>query len=526
MTDQLPPVPILPKASPSLLARVAWHPVLFAAYPVLFLWSQNLGEAGAGDVLPLAVAAAAVAAGATLILGLLFRDLRRAALVVTPVVVGLLMYGHLANLLHPVHVRPILQQAGWVALVVLGVVAAIRLGESRVARLTWVLDRVAAVLVVVVLVQIVPSQLAAMTEAHPEASAAAVPGAPDRPLRDVYYLILDRYGSDRAMSLRFGVTNDLTPWLTQQGFTVLADSNANYVKTTMSLASTLNMTHLVDLAARMGKDNADHAPIFSMLQNTAVARQFKALGYTYLHLGSWYSPTQTDTLADRNLYLGGPSDFAATLYDTSAVPTLLKRLHLSRGKAIDERAYAVNSYAWQALASIRSTAGPKFVFGHILLPHPPYVFNSDGSFVDHESGAKLPESQRLAAQLAWTNTKLREWIEGLLALPEPQRPIIIIQADEGPYPIPYQRNTGTYDWAKATTDELLEKYGILNAWYVPGGVDIGLYSTMSSVNTFPVLFSGYFGLDVPRLEDRSYTSASKVRPYDLTEITDRLAVSP
>ena len=57
---------------------------------------------------------------------------------------------------------------------------------------------------------------------------------------------------------------------------------------------------------------------------------------------------------------------------------------------------------------------------------------------------------------------------------------------------------------------------------MPGGVDPGLYDSMTSVNTFPTLFSGYFGLDMPRLEDREFTSAGKNRPYDLTEITERL----
>ena len=136
----------------------------------------------------------------------------------------------------------------------------------------------------------------------------------------MYYLVLDRYGSDSALSLRFGVDNDLTPWLSDHGFRVLPDSHANYVKTSMSLASTLNMTHLIDLAARMGADSEDHGPVFRMLQDSAVARQFKALGYHYLHVGSCYGETRTDSAADRNLYVGGPSDFGATLYDTSALP--------------------------------------------------------------------------------------------------------------------------------------------------------------------------------------------------------------
>ena len=53
--------------------------------------------------------------------------------------------------------------------------------------------------------------------------------------------------------------------------------------------------------------------------------------------------------------------------------------------------------------------------------------------------------------------------------PRTEQPIVVIQADEGPYPSAIKRDTVNFDWSTATPDELEEKYGILNAWYVPGG---------------------------------------------------------
>ncbi len=504
----------------------SWHPILFAAYPILFLWSQNLGETSSSDVLPLLLQVTAVTTIVFGALALVFRDARRAALIVTPAVIGLLMYGHVANLVRPAHVRPLLQLGAWAALVALGAVAALRLRESSLRRVNGVLDGLSVVLVGVTLVTIVPAQIAAATATPGEAPAVeAGSSATTRPARDVYYLVLDRYGSDRALSLRFGVDNDLTPWLSDHGFRVLPDSHANYVKTSMSLASTLNMTHLVDLAARMGAGSEDHGPVFRMLQDSAIVRQFKAMGYDYLHVGSYYGETRTDSAADRNLYVGGPSDFGATLYDTSALPLVLDRLHVAPKETLFERAYKNGTFGWNALRSVRDAPGPKLVVAHFLLPHPPYVFAADGSFVSQDAQRGVPEADRFAGQLAWTNEQLRTWIDSLLALPADRQPIIIVQADEGPYPLRYNSDTVNFDWSTATPDELEEKYGILNAWYVPGGVDIGLYDAMTSVNTFPTLLSGYFGLDVPRLEDREFTSAGKNRPYDLTEITDQLRSS-
>jgi hypothetical protein len=383
------------------------------------------------------------------------------------------------------------------------------------------LNAIAGVLVLVTLVLIVPSQ--ARVLAGPQVAPAAATVAArtsDRPLRDVYFLILDRYGSDRSLELRYGIKNDMTAWLGDHGFRVLPDSHANYLRTGLSLASTLNMTHLDGLATQLGTDNPDHGPIFAMVKDFAAARQFKALGYQYVHIGSYWQQTQSDPSADRDLYPGGPSDFAATLYDSSALSPVFRRLKIG-GKSLAERHYEGKRFSFEALDAVGDEPGPKFVFAHILLPHPLYVFTRDGAFRDPSAAKGLPERERFGDQLAWTNDQLRAWIERLQALPEEERPIIILQADEGPYPRPFERQKETFDWSAASDDELEIKYGILNAWYLPDGTDPGLDDAMTSVNTFPTLFSGYFGLPTPRLEDRIFTSPV-TRPYDFTDVTERL----
>ena len=44
----------------------------------------------------------------------------------------------------------------------------------------------------------------------------------------------------------------------------------------------------------------------------------------------------------------------------------------------------------------------------------------------------MPRRSGSSVQLDYTNTRLREILADLLALPEDKRPIIIFQADEGP----------------------------------------------------------------------------------------------
>jgi hypothetical protein len=497
--------------------------MLFAAYAVLFLWSQNLGDTDPRDVvLPLVV----LIGGAgllTWIVGRVLGDRRRGALVVSPMVVGLLMYGHADEYADRLGIPGFVQQAAWVGIVLVGVVLAVRLGTPTVARLDTFLGRIAAILVAIALVLIVSFEAPRLVTAAPAPPSEPQADTTSAPKRDVYWLVFDRYGSDRALDLRFGPTDSLTPWLREAGFTVLEDSHANYVRTALSMMTTLEMSHLDALAAQEGPDSPDMGPVYERLQSPLVARQFQELGYRYFHIGSWWGPTREIAGADVSLHAPGPSDFVSALFEASAVPAAAKRLGLETILGDQRQSHFVNNeYGLGALDDLVDEPGPKFVLGHVLLPHPPYVFDRDGSFVPVEVADERPIEEEHQRQLDYTNARLRAFLERLLALPEAQRPIIILQGDEGPWTARYHAATRRFDWDDATPEELEAKFGILNAWYVPGDVDLDLYPAMTAINTFPTLFSGYFGLDYPRLPDTIRSSETWRRPYDLTDITDRL----
>lgn len=503
----------------------AVHPMLFAAYAVLFLWSQNLGETDPAQVLVPLVVLVAGAAVLTIVLGVVFRDRRRGALVASAVIIPLLMYGHAAHFANAVHIPVLAQQVGWVLVVIGAVVVAWRLDIRRIDWLDTALDRIAGLLVIVALVLIVPYQVQA-TSARASLPRPDVAGTTTTAQkRDVYWLIFDRYGSDRSLKDRYRLDNDLTPWLDSKGFTVLPDSHANYIRTVLSIAATSRMAHLTDIEAAQGKDSSDVTTVDQQLQDPLVARQFKALGYRYYHVGNQSDPTRTDSAADVNLNVSTTNaDFAEALYDVSALQAVARRLHIPDNGG-RERQFKYSTYNLDTVESLKDEPGPKYVFGHVLLPHPPAVFAEDGSFLTDDRMAELGPLGAYKQQLAYTNRRIRELVEGLLALPPDKQPIIILQADEGPYPGSYEQlRRSSTDWAAGATGEELEtKYGILDAWYVPGGTDgIGLYPTMTAINTFPVLFKDYFGLPYDKLPDTVYSSHDWSRPYDLTDITDRL----
>jgi len=496
------------------------HPLFVAAYPVLFLYGQNLGELTPWDLVwPLAaiVGAALVA----LVIGAyVMRDGRRAALVVSALAAALLLYGHVAEILRPLGLRGAVLQGGWAVFLVMAVAVALRAGTSRVATLTRAANIVAAVLVGFAVVSIVPAEFA---RANRSTTAAATIDGSSGSGRDIWYLVFDRYGSARSLELMYGI--DDQPFLDRlqaRGFQVATDSHANYVKTSLSLAATLNLDYLGDLAASQDPASDDQGPVFERLADHAVGRFLRERGYEYVHVGSDYGPTETSPLATRNLWPRGPSQFVASLYDLSALPPIARRIGISHATPARERHYAVGRFQLDTLDDLAGEPGPKFVFAHLLLPHPPYTFAGDGSFVTDETDAGLTNQEGYAQQLAYLQTRIDSLMDRLLARPEAERPIVILQADEGPYPLDYARNTIGYDWATASPEDLEIKFGIFNAVYLPGPEAQDLPASLSSVNTFRLLFDAYFGAELPLLPDRSYTSAGKFRPYDLTEITDRL----
>ena len=79
------------------LTRLPLHPVLFAAYAVLFLYAQNLTEVLLVDIgAPLARAVLGAAA-ALLVLALLYRSPERGAIVASALVVAFFAFGHVAG---------------------------------------------------------------------------------------------------------------------------------------------------------------------------------------------------------------------------------------------------------------------------------------------------------------------------------------------------------------------------------------------------------------------------------------------
>jgi hypothetical protein len=178
-------------------------------------------------------------------------------------------------------------------------------------------------------------------------------------------------------------------------------------------------------------------------------------------------------------------------------------------------------YALDNLADLPESDHPRFVFAHIAAPHQPFLFNDRGEALEPgRSIAIIPPTKEITRAeyrrkycqyTTWLNGRFMKLIDDLLARSK-TKPIIILQADHGWNSLLGQK--------ELDNTALTERMAILNAYYLPDTNCQSIYSQITPVNTYRVLFNCYFGTDLELLEDKCYFSRSAA-PYRLIDVTDK-----
>ncbi len=506
----------------SILSRLPLHPVLLAAFAVLSVYASNLTE-----VLPVDLGGpfgpfvrAIVGAGAALLIcSLVLRDWRRGAILATAVVAAYAFFGRLAPELLGLGLSEQVQLATWAVVVVVAGVFAVR-ARGALSSATLALNAFTLLLVAMSLFSIVPYEANRVAARATTTSDAVTPIMSTKvPDRDIYLIVLDSYGSHWSIEHRFGIADDELPtWLGQQGFQVVPGARTNYRATDFSLASMFSMQMLDEYSVEPGRDSGDRTAAISRLLRPADAAFLKANGYTYYHLGSWWAPTQTDELADVNLSWQHDTEFESVLRQSTMQPAIDRLLGNTGGEGDEFRdgARATAEFQFRQLQRLPSVPGRKFVFAHILLPHPPYVFDANGGIVVKATAQTEPEAQLYENLLKYTNSQVEQSVTALLAGPPESDPIVIIVGDEGPL---LCRNVDCND---GSLRRLGIRFGVLAAFYLPDQPAGFFPPDLTLVNTFRMLFSSYFGADLPSLPNRSYDWPDNQHIYDFQDITDQL----
>jgi len=523
--------------------------VLFSLFPVLSLLSSNVGQVPLLSAARSAAVSVAVSLLALAGARIALRGWAGAALLVIGALLLFFSYGHVYDLVRQVEVAGVLlgrhryMLLVWGAAGVLWIWLVLRIGSrAPIARILALGALLAAVPTGSLIASGVRSALASRSNAAID--GAALPETPEGNLPDIYYIILDGHGRSDVMEELYGVDSQgfLTA-LERLGFFIASESHANYSQTLQSLASSLNMTYLDDLASTMGPASTDRAPLQELVQHSEVRRTLEELGYETVAFETGYPPTElhdadfffTPPYAELDLTPTGTgalpiNEFEGLLVRTTAVRPLLDDLSRRQDLAVQLLSFPYQKhrmrviYTLQAAMEAAHLDGPQFVFAHIISPHPPFVFNRPGEeFVPIgtftlQDGGCCTQAEYLkgySGQVPVVDALVLEMVEGILAESDPD-PVIILQGDHGP---------GAYlDPDQPLRSDMWERLSILNAYNLPGGSESLLYPSITPVNTFGVVLESVFGLAGERLPDESYF-APGTRPYAFTRVTEQ-AIGP
>jgi len=508
---------------------LAIHPLLFAIYPILYLYATNVDLLSFSEILvPLAITL-----GMTIVLflgfRLLFKDGTKAGILTSAILILFFSYGHAWKALRLAGVaiwdwapdRHGYLLLLWGLLFLLAVLVVVKKGSSLRAVTTY-LNVVGALLLVAPLVtvgihivnraRLVPlgatpgNQIQVeLAEKLPDRYNARLerPGAtPESQIQvevpekspDIYYVILDSYGrTDFLREVCDYDNSEFIEHLTAKGLCVASKSRSNYGQSYLSLASSLNMEYLNYLSDELGVESTDRTTLYSMIVDNRVQRTLRGAGYRFLHFSSGWGPTDHNRLADINYRPAVLNDFRTMLLET----TMLNPIVQPRAAA-QKRARTQSTF--EMIGKIAHIEEPTFVFAHLLVPHFPFVFDRDCSPRHHIQGTlgfRGPDDvEAYVDQLVCVNKMVEALADEILARSEVP-PIIVLQADHGPS----------------------EEMGIFNAFYLPEDGRSYLYSSITPVNTFRLIFDFYFGTNLGLLEDKSYFS-NYSHPYQFIQVEE------
>jgi hypothetical protein len=341
-------------------------------------------------------------------------------------------------------------------------------------------------------------------------------------LPDIYYIILDRYASASSLKDFFNYDNsEFMNYLSSRGFYVASQSKSNYLQTFHSLASSLNMEYLDRLGNISKRKTNSSIYLIRMLQDYKVSRFLKSQGYKIIHIGPWWSPAIGKGHADVKFTLYPMPNLLLSLYATSMLYHITERLGILNHYYLMLKWKEI-PYYFDRLAEIPNIKEPTFVFAHLLITHEPYVFGRNGEFLSLRKVNKRSEREDYLDQLIFANSKVKALINKLLSNSR-NPPVIILQSDEGPYPP--GTKTPNYKWLQASKQELKEKMGILNAYFLPNIDKSVLYSTITPVNSFRIVFNLYFNTNLALLPDESYIHECN-NSYKFFNVTYKLKEGP
>jgi hypothetical protein len=324
------------------------------------------------------------------------------------------------------------------------------------------------------------------------------PNMSDTSKPDIYFFVFDEYTNNKTLKKMWGYDNSqITDWLSTNGFHIPSDTRSNYSFTVFSVSSTFNMDYIDKNAGGNGTVIPNLLKANQSLSNNETFSILKKENYSIRFIAPFNNTIEENGLDHFFDYLVDGQIPGQTLPGSLGI-TIMSGLK-SGYRPYFKDSMAFNEHLQQKYKSVRLTVDkikettdsstnrkPHFIYGHILVPHVPHLFDSSGKFLSYKQSLNMTLYDTYTAQVNYANSLIKEIVEHIKQHNKPNT-IIIIEGDHGFRRFP----------------DSLNRYDLPNfsAIYFPDKNYSRLYDTMSPVNTFRILFDQYFQQNFPMLKD-------------------------
>ncbi len=515
-----------------------WFYLLFTIYPLLFLWAANISQIDPVVVIRpflFTLIGSAVLFG---ILYLVFRDILKTGLIGSLLLLAFFSYGHLyyaarANpqlslLSHHTALIPL-----YLVLFGLAIWGILRL--KKYGRLVLYLNLISLFLVSFQALALsygyIRTSLAARQTVKVQSGLALTTSLKDMP--DIYVIVLDGYMRSDALKQDLGYDNSpFIDQLTSMGFYVASCSRPNYTFTYASISALLNMRYIPAAYKNdIWSNFSNNGFWWTLMKNDEVRQQLKKVGYKTVAFQEEYPLLEfdnSDVLIGTNhptinssylypfevLYVHNtaaiilnaldPGGKIAGYFQSNSKDQAAKSVDLSGLKGDNKDIVATHvvatTFILDHMTDVPAIAGPKFAYIHLFIPHYPYVFGADGQimtdpgFYSGDRGSAINntyEEMGYVNQVQYIDQRLIPILQTIIKKSK-NPPILILMGDHG-----------LVDANRQTA---------LLAYYLPGNGSAKLYTTISPVNSFRLIFNEYFGADYPLLPDQTYITDTTTAP--------------
>jgi hypothetical protein len=506
--------------------------------------ANNINDIAVKDVVRALFGAVIVAVTLLVIINYFVNDWQKTGLITTGMIVLIFSYGHVYSLLWAENISRFINLGRHIGLLLLYGVLGVFGVWMVIKKLRRTGDFVRLFNFIGIFLLIIPTYTILTAQFHTSGYKQVLIEEyqvgnlkSNGELPDIYYIILDGYGRSDVLDELYDYDNsDFLEFLQDHGFYVAELSNSNYNQTALSLASSLNGIYINTLSEILGIESNNRWVLREMIENNIVSKLLKESGYQLITFDSGYMLTDIN-VAD---YYWSPEDKGITRARLNGFETLLLESTIGR-ILIDFSSVLPDSiqtlmigseyqnhrqkilYTLNKLDDVPMMEGDYFVFAHILAPHPPFVFGSDGEELTPKRSFTLADGSHFGGnrkeyingyrnQVTFINNQIKQVITRILEKSD-SPPIIIIQGDHGP---------GAYlTWPSVEKSNLHERFGILNAYYVPEEARDMLYPSISPVNSFLMVLNLLFEGEIQLLNDESYYSTVK-KPYEFVPVTNKI----